>query len=174
MVSLHPVNISYLEETESCFPKTCEIRYKSYTKGSIMDVIMKHSPIFSFLAQYSKLDDLLDSMEFNGTCIAPCKEYSDKYFSWISKNIDHLKAREIVLSSLLRSQMLYSNLENEESIPTLNPTGYYIELENLNNMLFLRNTKNPGDFFIFTKTDLKCKNGVLHLINGLIDPQFLN
>ena len=169
MVSLQSSNNSYLEETESCYPKPYQLIYKSYTKGSIMDVITTYSPLFSYLVQFSKLDYMLDSMEFKGTCIVPCIEYSNTYMDYISKNINILRAREIVLSSLLRAPMLYSNLQNEESIPTLN-RYYDLELVHYSDQVFIRNQKIPGNYIQFIKTDLQCKNGVLHLINGLIDP----
>lgn len=164
MVSIQSTVISYIEETESCYPTPCTIIYKQYTKGSVMDALMKYSPLFAFLAQYSKLDDLLDSDEFNGTCFAPCLEYSDKYLDFFQKNIDHLKARHIVLASLLRAPMASRNLNYEQMIPTLNKFFSLDIFLDVNGTVYLNNARLK-----LLKTDYKCTNGILHIVSGLIN-----
>jgi|688.fasta_scaffold1296107_1 hypothetical protein len=159
MVSIQPIANSYVPETESCFllPKT-----KTYRKGSVMSVLVSQSPLYAYLAQVGNLDDDLDSPEFNGTCFAPCKEYSKRYYHLFFNNIDHLRARNLVLSSLLRAPMYKKDLAKNQIIPTLfryssicvNP---YTDSGclNINNMPIING-------------DLTCKNGVLHILSGLI------
>ena len=159
MVSIQPINISYIEADESCFLRPIE---KVYEKGGMMNALMIYSPIFAYLAQVAKLDGMLDSYEFNGTCIAPCKEYSDKYFKKINRNVDHGTARKIVLHCCLQNQTRQSDMFDEPKImPTLN--GYTHLKMSIN--------KRIDNKYIVVTGDLQCTNGILHLVNGLMDPE---
>jgi hypothetical protein len=157
MVSIQPIANSYVPETESCFllPKL-----KTYRKGSVMSVLTTQSPLYAYLAQVGNLDDYLDSPEFNGTCFAPCKEYSKRYYHLFLNNIDHLRARNLILSSLLRAPMYKKNLENNQIIPTMFRYSSicvmpYGECMKINDMPIVNG-------------DLTCENGVIHVLSGLI------
>jgi hypothetical protein len=161
MVSLQPVTQSYVEEPESCFLPS----FKNYRKGSLMDNLMVHSPLFAYLAQVGMLDDDLDSPEFKGTCFAPCEEYCRKYFNVFHNQIDHLKARRIVLCSLLRKPVTKEQLfKDYQIVPTLYryfnlPLSYS----------FSEQQMKINHNLTIVIPDLKCNNGILHLTNGLID-----
>lgn len=170
MVSLQPITMSYVEEDESCYPPPCsEPVYKSYNKGSVMDVLMTYSPLFAYLAQYSKLDNLLNYKEFNGTCFAPCKEYSQKYWDLFYNKIDHLRAKEIVLSSLIKAPMNVSQLKKEQVLPTLGNAIDNLEFTtDCYNDLYVR-TYGSNVVVKVVKTDIHCNNGIIHLLNGIVD-----
>jgi hypothetical protein len=152
MVSIQPITNSYVEEVESCYFPCVN---KVYKKGGIMDILMIQSPLFVYLCQ------------FNGTCFAPGKEYSKKYFKYFYNNIDHLSARKIVLSSLLRAPMSNGQLKREEYLPTL---YRYYDLE----FTFNDNSLYINRYLKVIKSDLKCNNGILHLLNGMIDFEVWN
>jgi hypothetical protein len=158
MVSIQPINISYLEDVESCFlqPKT-----KQYRKGGIMTAIMSYSPLFAYMVQVANLDEYVDSDMFDGTCLIPCKEYSDKYFSKIKDNLDHGTARKLVQDCLLENRLTQSFLfENDLKIPTLNKLTYITTKSE---------TKKINNKYSIVKGDLQCINGIIHILNGLID-----
>lgn len=176
MVSMQPTNQSYFADEESCFllPKT-----KCYRKGSLMSVLMIQSPIFAFLAQKGNLDELLDSEEFSGTVFAPGPEYCQKNFQWFnSSTIDHQRAREMVLSATLRHPMTQADLYAESNIeipfdgfqtaklPTL---SRYNEIQAYIDPITQQPMINYS--FVLIKGDLFCSNGVLHLLNGVIEPE---
>lgn len=162
MVSLQPVTQSYIEEPESCFLVT----QKKYKKNSMMDTLVNQSPILAYLARVASLDEMLDSEDFNGTCFAPCEEYCNKYFDLFDGHIDHLKARHIVLSSIIPVVVTKEELfMNYQIIPTL---------DKYNNIQLNYNFKDR-QMYINTNlkiviADIKCNKGMLHLINGLINP----
>lgn len=176
MVSMQPTNQSYLPEEESCFrlPTT-----RPYRAGSVMSVLMKHSPIFAYLAQVSALDTRLDSDEFHGTVFAPCREYCDRYWSYFnSDTIDHQRAREMVLAAILPAQMLQNDLYLEPDVdvpftgcetgafPTLHRYSYlYADVEPHSQRLKINQTLS------IVKGDLQCCNGIVHLLTGLIEPE---
>lgn len=169
MVSLQPVTLSYIEETESCFLPSV----KQYKKGSMMDTLMAHSPLMAYFAQIGMLDDQLDSSEFVGTCFAPCEEYCQKYYGIFKDKINHLQARNIVLSSMLNVPMTKEEIfRNYEILPTLH--GY--------NMIKLRYDFKQREMMISSSAagsavggavkivypDVKCTNGMVQITNGLI------
>jgi len=161
MVSIQPVTQSYVEEVESCFLPSI----KNYRKGSLMDNLMVHSPLFAYLAQVGMMDDTLDSPEFRGTCFAPCEEYCRRYFKLFEGNIDHLKARRIVLCSLLKTPVTKEELFRDyQIVPTLYryfslPLSYSFSEQQMKINYNLK----------IVIPDLQCTNGVLHLMDGLID-----
>lgn len=162
MVSLQPVTQSYLEEPESCFL----VSSKRYRKNSIMDNLMSNSPLFAYLAQVAFLDDMLDSPEFTGTCFAPCEEYCMKYFQVFKDKIDHLKARHIILSSMISVPVTKKELFiNYQIIPTL-------DKYNTINLSYSFNTRQMmiNDNLKIVVSDIQCNNGTIQLLNGLINP----
>lgn len=173
---MQPTNQSYFEEDESCFllPKT-----KCYRKGSLMSALMIHSPIFAFLAQKSNLDELLDSEEFSGTVFAPCPEYCQKNFQWFnSSTIDHQRAREMVLSAVLKHRMTKKDLYSETHVDIPFYGFETAKLPTLDRYNEIRAhvdpiTEQPMINYVLTitKGDLCCSNGILHLLNGLIEPE---
>ena len=164
MVSLQPINISYIEETQSCFLQPVK---KTYKKGGLMNTIVVNSPIFAHIIQVANMDEWLDSGMFDGTCFAPCKEYSDKYFRQIKENLDNGLARRIVQDSLLENRFDQKLLfDCNLKIPTLNKTTFTnLEIDVSNRTI---NKK-----YIIVKGDLQCTNGILHLINGIIDTMYV-
>lgn len=162
MVSMQPIINSYVPETDSCYnlPKI-----KVYNKGSVMDVLVKESPLFAYLAQVANLDDDLDDPQFNGTVFAPCKEYSNRYYNQFINNIDHLTARRLVLSSLLRSPMMKKDLELSQFLPTEYRYADMCLYSSLNSFGIDCLTVNSVPI---TKAELLCANGVLYITSGLI------
>jgi hypothetical protein len=160
MASLQPVTQSYVEEPKSCFTKPV---VKPYNKGSVMDVLVRESPLMAYIAQVARLDYNLDDMYFKGTCFAPCQEYCSRYWNTFKGKMDPLTARRIILSSCLEVEMKEQHLYAEASVfPTLDTESliYISEDGKLNNRL------------IITKADQQCLNGIIHFTNGLIDPNF--
>ena len=163
MTSMQPVALSYTEEEESCFrvPKM-----KEYRKGGLMDIIMKYSPLFAYLCQVSNLDDFIDSDEFRGTCFVPCKEYFDKYGSLFmdEPGIDLQKARDFVLSSFLKEPMTFDDLIGEDIIPSM------YRYSSIKFEITYSGTMILNEYLQIIKKNIKCSNGYIHIINGLIEP----
>lgn len=162
MVSLQPITQSYLEEPVSCFSRP---KIKPYHKGSIMDTLMQKSPLMAYFAQISSLDETLNDPEVQYTCFAPCREYCEKYWKVFHNNTDHLKARNLVLSCLIKFNVSEKELTHFDIIPSLNRYSSidvrYVQRSGkivLNQNLFL------------VESDIHCINGKVHLINGLIEP----
>ena len=162
MVSIQPINISYIEAEPSCFLNPTK---KVYEKGGLMNSLMIYSPIFVYLTQIANLDDFLDSTQFRGTIFAPCKEYSNRFFHKIIGNVDHGTARKIVLHCCLYNQIKQKELFDEpQTIPTMN------KLTHIKTSL---NMKIDNKYSVVTG-DLQCTNGILHIINGLMDPDIIS
>lgn len=162
MVSMQPITQSYLEEPKSCFNKP---QIKPYNKGSVMDVLMRESPLLAYIAQVARLDHDLDDLDFKGTCFAPCKEYCSRYWKYFKGNMDHLTARQIILSSCLKAQMKERDLyySGANRFPSLNRYSY-IDISGGCNPLINGNLK-------IIKADQQCSNGMIQFINGMIEPE---
>ncbi len=175
MVSMQPTNQSYLPDEESCFLRP---QVKPYRKGSLMNILTKHSPIFAYLCQLSRLDQMLDSDEFQGTVFAPCPEYCSKYWELFnSDTIDHQRARELVLASVLRAPMLLRDIFLEPDVDVPFPGCQMSTLPTLHRYTTLHAQVHPftqqlqiNRQLTVTKGDLQCVNGVLHLLSGMIEP----
>jgi hypothetical protein len=178
MVSMQPTNQSYFADEESCFLRPA---IKPYRKGSLMSIILKQSPIFAFLCQHSQLDTVLDDENFQGTVFAPGKEYCAKYYSYFDPStIDHQRARELVLAAVLKAPMRQKDLFDEPPgdvpfdgcqtavLPTMHRYSYLHAQLDPKNMLFP--FRINGSLTII-RGDLQCTNGVLHILNGLIEPE---
>jgi len=144
-----------------------------------MHVLTKQSPIFAYLCQLSQLDQLLDSDEFRGTVFAPCVEYCSKYWERFNSNtIDHQRARELVLSATLGAPMLLRDifLEPDVNVPFAGcqmatmPTLHRYSSVHAQVHPYTQQLKINGSLTVF-KGDLQCVNGVLHLLNGMIEPE---
>jgi hypothetical protein len=164
MVSMQPITQSYLDEPSSCFAGP---QVRPYNKGSVMDVLMRESPLMAYVAQVARLDHDLDDPGFKGTCFAPCKEYCTRYWNTFQGNLDHLIARQIILSSCLRVQMREQDLYAEATI--------FPSLHRYSN-IFIRKNKTECQGWIngnlsIVKADQQCTNGMIHFINGMIDPE---
>lgn len=159
MVSLQPITQSYLDEPESCFKGPI---LKAYSKGSVMDVLVRESPLYAYIAQVARLDAFLDE-DFKGTCFAPCKEYCSRYWKSFKGNIDHLEARRLILSSCLKAQMTEEHLSSDAVLyPTLNQHAtIQIKFQPCGILL-------NGQLSI-VKADQQCTNGIMHFTNGLMD-----
>lgn len=158
MVSIQPITQSYIEESESCFL----ISPKEYKKGGVMNTLVKYSPLFAFLVQRAFLDDYLDTEQL-GSCFVPSMEYCERYFE-IFKDVDHLRARQIVLSSLVRARLTRINLQESCELPSVN-RYFYISVKNINNTILLTDSNLK-----IIRSDICCSNGIIHILNGLIDP----
>lgn len=163
MASLQPVTQSYTEEPSSCFKQP---QVKPYNKGSIMDTLMNHSPLMAYFAQYSGLDEMLNDTETRYTCFAPCKKYCEMYWNLFQGNIDHLKARNFVLSSVVKYKISEKELTNFDIIPSLNRYST-IDVR----YLPLKKVIELNRSLVIVNGDVDCTNGVVHLINGIIEPQ---
>jgi hypothetical protein len=160
MVSIGPYTQSYVENPQSCFTEAC---FKNYRKGTVMHTLVQESPGFAKIAQIARLDDELDSPEFNGTCFAPSKTFFEN--SGFVNKLDPGSARSIVLASLLRApvQSSYMSLFKSEKLPTRDRfSELYIEGIHGNVLI-------NGNILII-KPDFICTNGILHITNGLIHP----
>lgn len=150
MVSMQPINLSYFLDSKSCLNNNDEI----YEKNSVLDKLRDLSPLFIFLIKKAGLEKTLNSENFNGTIFAPCKEYCEinkKYFS----QINHLQARELVLSNILIHKMTLINLNEEELIPTM--YGTYINIT----------SDGVIDYTIkIVKNDVIATNGIIHITSG--------
>lgn len=161
MVSMQPITQSYMEEPKSCFKKP---EIKPYKKGSIMDVLMRESPLMAYIAQVARLDHDLDDLDFKGTCFAPCHEYCSRYWKYFKGNIDHLTARQIILSSCLKAQVKQKDLYYG---PTLYPSlNRYSNIHVSTGCDLVLN----GNLKII-KADQQCTNGIIQFINGMIEPE---
>lgn len=159
MVSLQPITQSYLDEPQSCFKG---VLLKTYSKGSVMDVLVRESPLYAYIAQVARIDDFLDS-DFQGTCFAPCKEYCSRYWMRFKGNIDHLEARRFILSSCLKAKMSEEQLSSDAvSYPTLNQYAtLQIQFQPCGILL--------NEQLSIVKADQQCTNGVIHFVNGLVE-----
>lgn len=159
---MQPINISYIQESPSCYEDESLIR--TYEEHSVMDTLMRISPITAFLAQKGKLDITLDQPDFNGTIFACCKEYCKINFDAVSRNINHLQARDIILGSILPNRMYSYDILNEDQIPTMDRYTY------------LGITQNSGSEIVIDSKirvlypDILCSNGIIHITNGIISP----
>lgn len=164
MVSLQPVTQSYLEEPVSCFLRPTA---KNYRATSLMGVLMRTAPLMAYLAQVAQLDDMLDSDEFHGTIFAPCAEYASRHWKWFNGKIDVQQAREWVLCAVLRKPA-----KRVELIPALD--DWVTRHPSMHRYTELEMRRTAGRLSVngldILKCDLLCSNGVVHVLNGLLEP----
>lgn len=157
MVSMQPITQSYMEEPKSCFKKPT---IKEYNKGSVMDVLMRESPLMAYIAQVARLDYELDDPTFKKTCFVPCKEYCSRYWKQFKGNTDHLMARRLVLSCCLSVEMREQDLMTDADV--------YPTLDALTQLCVSNGKLNQN--LIIVKADQRCVNGMIHFINGMVEP----
>ena len=173
---MQPTNQSYFVDEESCFLRPVQ---KVYRKGSLMSILMKQSPIFAFLCQRSQMDMILDAEEFTGTVFAPGKEYCARYYSMFdTTTIDVLRARELVQAAVLKAPMRQKDLYLEPPADTPFNGCQTAVLPTLHRYSYLHAFVDPlsqqlriNQNLVILRGDLQCTNGVLHLLNGLIEPE---
>jgi len=162
MASMQPVTQSYLEEPSSCFRKPT---VKPYNKDSVMDILMNKSPLMAYFAQLAGLDEMLDNPERQITCFAPCKEYCELYWNLFQGNTDHLRARNLVLSCVLKASLTETQLTQLDIVPTMNR---YSSID-------IRYIPEKGSILLnqnvyIVQSNLFGINGTVHITNGLIEP----
>jgi hypothetical protein len=142
-----------------------------------MSVLMKHSTLLAYLAQVAQLDDMLDSDEFQGTVFAPCNEYAARYWCLFNGKVDVHRAREFVLAAVLRKPMTQRDIFYENGVDIPWPGVPVAVLPTMHRYTQLRLSMGPNRTLLLdpdlvvSKCDLTCTNGVVHLLNGLIEPE---
>ena len=142
---------------------------KEYKKGSIMYLIENHPDFskFCYIIKLAVMDDVLDNLQANFTLFVP----SDSELKYRSVpedfyvNMDQGTARHIVLSSLLDSRIPSVLIKDS-------PATYFIT-KDPPNRLFITNINDNtriNNLFNVIHFDIVCNNGIIHVVNGLIEP----
>jgi uncharacterized surface protein with fasciclin (FAS1) repeats len=135
-------------------------RVDQYEPSSVMSYIYRKSPLFALILQRAGLDRWIDAETFNGTVFVPCYEYSSAHIKQF-ENIDRAFARSIVDASVIRGRITGLNLSQMELIPTKG--RQQISVKVCKDILL-------NEMYSIMKPDIICRNGVIHIINGLIQP----
>jgi hypothetical protein len=99
------------------------------------------------------------------TCFAPCKEYCELYWNLFQGNTDHLRARNLVLSCVLKASLTETQLTQLDIVPTMNR---YSSID-------IRYIPEKGSILLnqnvyIVQSNLFGINGTVHITNGLIEP----
>lgn len=137
-----------------------------YSPGSCMHYIYRKSPLFAFILQEAALDLLLDDPSFNGTVFVPNYEYSSAHIRYFMDYLDRKTARNIADGSIIRGRITRLDLLNMEVIPTRGKIQS-IAVNVAENKILL------NEVYEIIKNDVMCENGIVHVINGLIQPRCL-
>ncbi len=158
MTSLYaPTSLYTVQKPTFCTEKT-------YAENSIMDYIWKNSPIFAQCIQTACLEDMFNSLDFNGTCFVPCKLYSDAHLDNFIDNLTIQTARRIVTTNCLKERVDFKALSNSESIPTLDRYTF------INIMGCKKGMLRLNEHTSILKPDILLNNGIVHITNGFIAP----
>ena len=140
---------------------------KTYSKNSIMDVIYNHPDFtkFSYIIKLAEMDGLLNGKQANFTIFVP----SDTAIKYIKKdvflNMDQGDAKNIVNSSLLNSRI-------PKELIVDSPAAYFNTLSP-QNRLFVTNINEItklNNYLTVLHFDIVCTNGIIHVVDKLIDP----
>ena len=141
---------------------------KKYNEGSIMYLLDTHPDfsIFCTIVKISDLDVILDNIQANFTLFVPSdSELKYKLRPNMIENMDVGTARDIVKSS-----MLVDRIPSELLVDS--PAAYFntdspqnrMFITNINGNMRINNTLNVILF------DIVAKNGMVHVVDGLINP----
>lgn len=158
MTSLYPTTQSFVLQGPVLMSE------KRYTRGNIMYYLFKEYPIFARLVQLAKLDDQLNDALFDGTLFVPCREYLDRYQDYLYSIQDVSVARNVVSASILPNVVQLSVLESAV-LPT----------QNKYNPIYVSQVGGEccinGNLFI-VKPNLLLNNGIVHVLNGMVNPRW--
>lgn len=141
---------------------------KVYIKGTIMDVIYNHPDFtkFCYIIKLAELDSVLGSEQSNFTIFVPSDvEIKYRYSSDFFTNLDKGDAIQIVSSSILQNRLPKEIIQDS-------PASYFITncppnrlfITNINDLTKLNNHINIVHF------DIICTNGIIHIIDRIIEP----
>ena len=146
-----------------------KITEKNYNEGSIMYLINTHPDFtyFSYIIKLAEMDIILDNIQANFTIFVPSDtEIKMKYkYDDFLVNMDQSTSKSIVLSSLLDYRIPSEILQNS-------PASYFntkyppnrLFVSNINAITRINNFMNVIHF------DIICKNGIIHVVDKLINP----
>jgi uncharacterized surface protein with fasciclin (FAS1) repeats len=141
---------------------------KQYDSNSIMGVInnTKYFSKFKNIVKKAMMDDILGSQQANFTLFIPTD------LGIRNKNLDNIDvgtARQIVKSCMLNRKITSELLEDS-------PTSFFITNDSYNR-IFVRNingiTYINDDIKIIHK-DIIIGNGIIHVIDKLLEPKYHN
>ena len=146
-----------------------KIQPKTYTEGSIMYLINTHHDFnyFSYIIKLAEMDLILDNIQANFTLFVPSDtEIKIKYkYDDFLVNMDQSTAKSIVLSSLLDYRIPSEILQNS-------PASYF-NTKYPPNRLFVTNINantKINNFMNVIHFDIICNNGIVHVVDKLINP----
>ena len=140
---------------------------KCYSKNSIMDIINYHPDFtkFTYIVKLANMDQILNNIQANFTLFVPSDSSIKNLPNDIFINMDQGEARTIV-QSLLLDYRIPSELLKDSPVAyfnTLSPQNRLF-VTNINGNTNLNNKTNVIFF------DIIAKNGIIHVIDKLIQP----
>ena len=142
---------------------------KKYKTGSIMYLIENHPDFskFCYIIKLAVMDDVLDNLLADFTLFVPSD--SELKYRNITEdfyvNMDQGTARHIVLSSLLDTRIPSEILKDSPAT--------YLTTKDPPNRLFITNINDKtriNNLFSVIHFDIVCNNGIIHVVNGMINP----
>jgi len=160
-----PLNFTYLFKNRQIVR---DIPRTSYTKGSIMDILNTHPDFtkFTYIIKLAEMDNILDNIQANFTIFVPSDtELKYEYIDNRIATMDTGDAREIVLASLIDERI-------PKELITDSPAAYFITKNKVNRMFItnINNISKINNDITILQFDIIAMNGIIHVVNKLIDP----
>jgi len=134
------------------------------TKNTVYDYIFKRKDMSQFkkIVEKAMMEGYLNDLQFNSTIFIPLDNNISKDFV---NQIDIGLAREIVKSSIINTIV-------DKKLLTSSPVSYYYTKNPIMKLYytFLRNVSTLNNCCKVIEYDIKCNNGIIHLIDCLIMP----
>ena len=139
---------------------------KANCPGTISDILATNTnfSLFYYTLKKAGLEGIYDALQANCTLFVPADRFLNPD---IFINIDRNTARTLINSSTLDRFIPSELLEDS-------PASFYLT-RNPYNKLFISNLS--GQTYInncirVVQKDIMCKNGIIHVVDGLLDPVF--
>lgn len=140
---------------------------KQYCPNSIMDIINTNTDFtkFYYMVKLAKLEGVLNNKQANFTLFVPSDKAIAKLGESMFINMDSATARHIVKSSTLDKRITSELLQDSKA-------SYFVTKDPVNKLFISNNYDNiyiNNDIQVIQK-DILLSNGIIHVIDGLINP----
>ena len=142
----------------------------AYNPTSLMGILAGNPQFsrFTYIMKLAKFDGLYNDPQANFTLFAASDKALSNIPEYVFTNMDMSSARHLVKISTLAGIISSSLLEDS-------PASYFITTDRANKIYItnIRRTTYICNNIKVVHKDIEASNGMIHLVDGLIRPQFL-
>jgi hypothetical protein len=122
---------------------------------------------FKYIVEKAMMSDILGSMQTNATLFIPFDNEISNLEDFFFRDMDVSLARHIIKTSMLNKKITSELLEDSQcSIFNTNDPFNKILISNINGEIYINNTIK------IIHKDIIAKNGIIHVVDDLVWPEY--